>query len=272
MASALRRSGQARSVLGWDSDPETLSFAQREGMIDEAASSLDDLAKRSDLLILAVPLGQVEPAARRAHSAAGESLRAVMDVGSAKAAVAEKLVPLFGPRYMGFHPMAGKEKGGVRNASPDLFANAACALVRGPGTSREVIALGRELATAIGAESLLLDPLEHDRITACTSHAPMLVALALCLAAEELLGTHPDLPLMVAGGFRDTTRLASNPSWLAAGVWRENRDAVSSVLDRLIERLEDMKKMSPEEMKTLAEKAKAARETILAQGPRRWKS
>jgi len=271
MASALRSSGQARSVRGWDSDPETLSFAQREGMIDKAASSLDDLAKGSDLLILAVPLGQVEPAARRAHSAAGESLKAVMDVGSAKAVVAERLVALFGSRYLGFHPMAGKENGGVKNASPDLFANAVCALVPGPGTSREVIALGRELAAALGAENLLLDPLEHDRITACTSHAPMLVAMALCLEAEELLGTHPDLPLMAAGGFRDTTRLASNPPWLAAGVWGENRDAVSFVLDRLVARLNDMKKMSPVGMKELAEKAKTAREVILAQGPRRWK-
>ena len=272
LAAALRRSGRARSVRGWGSDPETLAFAHGEGMIDEAASSMDELAMGSDLLILAVPLGQVEHAARQAHSAAGGSLRAVMDVGSAKAVVAERLVPLFGSRYLGFHPMAGRENGGVKNATPELFVDATCALVPGTGTSPEVIALGRELATALGAETLLLDPLEHDRITACTSHAPMLVAMALCLAAEGLMGTYPNLPLMAAGGFRDSTRPASNPPWLAADIWGENRDAVSSVVDRLVARLNDMKKMSPGEMKALAERAKAARETILSQGPRRWKS
>jgi prephenate dehydrogenase len=272
MAAALRKSGQARSVLGWDLDPRNLSFAQREGLIDEAASSLDDLAKRSDLLVLSVPLGQVESEARKACSAAGDRLEAVMDVGSAKTFVAERLSSLFGPRYLGFHPMAGGEKGGVQNASPDLFRDAVCALVPTGGTSREVLALGGQLAAALGAEALVLDPVEHDRIAACTSHVPMLVALALCLAAEELLGTHPDLPLMAAGGFRDTTRPASNPPWLVADIWSQNRDAVSSVLDRLVARLGDMKNRSPEEMGRLAEKAKASRETILAQVPRRWKS
>lgn len=272
IASALRRDGKARSVRAWDTDPETLRFAREEGLIDIATPSLEDLAKTCDLLLLAVPLGRIAEEARRAHGAPGESLKAVMDVGSAKAAVEEQLTPLFGERYLGFHPMAGGEKSGVRNASPDLFRNAACALVPGNKTSPEVLRLGRELAAALGCETLQLGPAEHDTITACTSHAPILVALAMALAAGETREAHPKLPMLAAGGFRDTTRMASNPPWLAADVWAGNRKAIGAVLDRLIEKLNHLKNMSPGEMLEMAEKAKEARETILAEGTGRWKA
>lgn len=272
IASALRRGGKARSVRAWDTDPGTLRFAREEGIIDSAAPSPEDLAKTCDLLLLAVPLGRIAQEARRARGVPGESLKAVMDVGSAKMAVEEQLTPLFGERYLGFHPMAGGEKSGVRNASPDLFRNAACALVPGNRTSPEVLLLGRELAAVLGCEPLLLGPAEHDTITACTSHAPMLLAMALALTAGETREAHPKLPRLSAGGFRDTTRMASNPPWLAADVWANNREAIGAVLDRLIEKLNRLKNTSPGEMLELAEKAKEARETILAEGPGRWKA
>ena len=132
--------------------------------------------------------------------------------------------------------------------------------------------LGRELASALGCEPLQLEPAEHDTITACTSHAPMLLAMALALTAGETREAHPELPMLSAGGFRDTTRMASNPPWLAADVWANNREAIGAVLDRLIEKLNHLKNMSPGEMLEMAEKAKEARETILAEGTGRWKA
>ena len=271
LASSLAASGSARSVRGWDTDGDVLLFAEKEGIIGGAADSLEDLVKGADLLILAVPLEKIEEEGRKARSLASVRPMAVMDVGSAKASIMEKLCPLWGERYLGFHPMAGKETGGVANASPDLFRRAVCALVPGPKTSPEVVSLGRELAESIGADTVLLGAQEHDGIVACTSHAPILLAMGLALAAEEFWAELPHLPLMAAGGFRDTSRLAGGPSWLVSDLWTKNGPAMRKVLDRVLEKLAEMRDASPAELSEMADRASAARIGILERSPERWR-
>lgn len=269
IAAALMKTGSVRCVSGWDHDRSALDLALERGILTEAAPSLKALVAEVDLLVLALPIRHLVSVSMEALPFVGEGLKAVFDVASVRAGVGEELASLWEARHMGFHPMAGKEKGGITNASADLFKGATVALVPSPCTTEEAKDLGAQLASALGARMLTLEPEEHDQIVACVSHLPMVVASALALVAGERMEELSALPLMAAGGFRDTTRVASGPSWLVSDVWARNGKAIGAVLERLVEVLQTMGEMSPDEMERLAEKAGAAREAVLTGVSRR---
>lgn len=269
IAAALRKGDRNLEISGWDRDGDVLVSALARGILTKAASTLRILVSEVDLLILALPIRHLVPVSLDAFPFAGDGLKAVLDVASVRAGVGEELANIWGPRHLGFHPMAGTEKGGIKNASEDLFRDAAVAIVPSHQTSEEVKDLGMELASAIGARPLTMGPWEHDEITACVSHLPMLVASALSLVAGERMKALPALPSLAAGGFRDTTRVASGPAWLISDVWGRNGKAIGGVLRRLVEVLQAMDKATPEEMERFAKKAGAARKTVLAGASRR---
>jgi len=269
IAAALRKGDRNLAISGWDRDEDALGSALARGILTKAAASLRALVSEVDLLILALPIRHLVPVSRDALPFAGEGLRAVLDVASVRAGVGQDLADIWGPRHLGFHPMAGTEKGGIGNASEDLFRGAVVAIVPSHQTSEEVKALGMRLASAIGARPLKMGPGEHDEITACVSHLPMLVASALSLVAGERMKALPGLPSLAAGGFRDTTRVASGPSWLVSDVWARNGKAIGEVLRRLVEVLQAMDEATPGEMERFAKKAGAARKAVLAGASRR---
>ncbi|GAB6281045.1 MAG: prephenate dehydrogenase [Thermovirga sp.] len=269
IAAALRKGDRNLAVSGWDHDEDALESALARGILTEAADSLGILVSKVDLLILALPIRHLVPVSLDAFPFAGDGLKAVLDVASVRAGVEEELADIWGPRHLGFHPMAGIENGGVENASEDLFRGAAVAIVPSHQTSEEVKVLGMKLASAIEAIPLTMGSVEHDDITACVSHLPMIVASALALVAGERMEELPGLPSLAAGGFRDTTRVASGPSWLVSDVWARNGKAIGKVLIRLVEVLQAMEEATPGEMERLAEKAGAARKAVLAGASRR---
>lgn len=269
IAAALRKADPTLPISGWDRNVDTLGSALARGILKDTASSLERLVSESDLLILALPIRHLVPVSLEALHFAGDGLKAVLDVASVRAGVGQELADIWGPRHLGFHPMAGSEKGGIMNASEDLFRDAAVAVVPSFQTSEEVKDLGMKLASAIGARPLVMGPEEHDEITACVSHLPMIVASALSLVAGERMEELPGLSSLAAGGFRDTTRVASGPSWLISDVWGRNDKAIGRVLRRLVEVLQAMDEATPEEMERFAKKAGAARKAVLAGASRR---
>lgn len=269
IAAALMEGDRVRTVSGWDHDAGALESAWGRGILTKTAPSLKKLVSEVDLLILALPIRYLVPVSFDALPFVEDGLKAVLDVASVRAGVSQELADIWGPRHLGFHPMAGKEKSGIANASADLFRGATVALIPSPQTSEEAKDFGVKLASAIGASPLTLEPEEHDEIVACVSHLPMILASALSLVAGERMEVLPDLPSLAAGGFRDTTRVASGPSWLVSDVWARNGKAIGGVLRRFVEVLRTMEEATPGEMEYLAEKAGAARDAVLTGVPRR---
>ncbi|MBO8154365.1 prephenate dehydrogenase/arogenate dehydrogenase family protein [Thermovirga sp.] len=263
IAGALKANGSCKSVFGWDNDERTLRFAEEKGFIDIAAGGLEELVAFSDVLIIATPAGEIINTGKQAYLCPNEKVKAIMDTGSAKRKVGDVLSRLWGERYVGFHPMAGKEKGGIRNASSDLFKGALCAVVPFPSTSEETISLAEELGLALGASTLKMDPLSHDRAAACLSHFPMMLSIVLPLVAEEHMKDLSHLFAMASGGFKDTSRLSSGPSWLVAQMWEQNGDLIKPLLLQAGALLERMASSSKDEAMQMAEMAKSKREKIL---------
>lgn len=263
LAAAIGSSAAARQVFAWDCKPGVLKTALDMGFDFKPCASPDEFASAIDVLILGVPLRNMEEVSLKLKPLFAEMPIAVMDVGSTKKEIGEALSAIWGGAYVGLHPMAGKEYSGIENASPDLFRKADCAIVPHRLTTPVAKELAAQVVSSIGSRAVYMDPDEHDRILACVSHLPTILASSLALLAGEEKQEYPNLPDMIGGGFRDTSRVASGPAWLAADMWATNHENMDVLLDRLIEILQNFKNCSPEEFEAMAEEGRLSREAIL---------
>ncbi len=259
----LSRDGLVRSVAGWSRNPETVRSAAGRGIVSIPCSTAEECTSLGDVLILAVPIRAMEETGRKIKPSVRPG-SVLFDLSSTKKEVGAILSGLWKENYCGFHPMAGKEQGGIGSADPELFRGSVCALVPFPRTAPGTISLGEELACALGGTALLLGPEEHDAITACVSHFPLLLAASLALLAEKKRGAHPLLPLLAAGGFRDTTRVAGGPPELGADMLQTNGGEIRRLAKEFKEILEGILAASPGEAEELLAGGKKARESILS--------
>lgn len=162
----------------------------------------------------------------------------ITDVGSTKRLVmnaAQTVLPA-DVHFIGGHPMAGSEQKGLAYARHGLYANATWALCV-PVGGEEVAERLTALVTALGARPLRIDADEHDGLVALTSHLPHVVAGAL---ASQVLGSAADDAVrpFIAGGFRDTTRIAAADPVMWRDIFLTNRDKLIPVLNAYLAEVE----------------------------------
>ena len=131
-------------------------------------------------------------------------------------------------RYVGSHPMAGRERGGAIMARADLFVGRPWVICRDGETPAEALAIVEDVALDLGGVLLEMTPEEHDRAVGLVSHLPQVVssllAARLVPATEQALG-------LAGGGLRDTTRIASSDPSLWVQILGANQAPVVELLD-----------------------------------------
>ncbi|AWB86122.1 prephenate dehydrogenase [Mycetocola zhujimingii] len=131
-------------------------------------------------------------------------------------------------RYIGSHPLAGRERGGAISARADLFLGRPWVICRDEETPPEALALVEDLALDLGASPIEMTPEEHDSSVGLVSHVPQLVASVL---AKQLVHA-PDSAVRLTGqGLRDTVRIASSAPELWVQILASNAAPVVEVLD-----------------------------------------
>lgn len=233
-ALALKRAFPEARVVGWDR-PDVLARARQRGALDEVAADVAAGCREADLVYLALPV--MEIVRRLEQVAAAASAGALItDSGSTKSLVCREAEHAFSTskKFVGGHPLAGRESGGIENASADLFRGAPYFLIGPPEPSDDRVRRLVALIAAIGARPVWLGADEHDRLAAFLSHLPQMAAIAL---AETVLDGAGESGSLLAGtGLRDTLRLAGGPYELWADVARSNPH-LPEALDRLGEAL-----------------------------------
>ncbi|MGH7912304.1 MAG: prephenate dehydrogenase [Candidatus Dormibacteraceae bacterium] len=243
LALALRERRPAWERVGADADPEVQGRALRAGLI------VPGDVHQADLVVLAAPIPEL-PALFRAFAGHPGT---VTDVASTKATVLHWAHEA-GLDLVGGHPMAGRERAGLENATADLFAGAPWALMRDD-------AKVRELTTAVGAHPLLLSPERHDELVAGVSHAAFAVSAAYVLALAERAGW-PEMASLAGPGFADLSRLAGGDPRLHTAIAATNRVALLRVLDDVGRSLRQVRAAvaGDRDLGALLEQAKAARD------------
>ncbi|MBO0981941.1 prephenate dehydrogenase [Microbacterium sp. SD291] len=133
-------------------------------------------------------------------------------------------------RYIGSHPLAGRERGGAISARADLFIGRPWVVCRDGETTPADLALVEALALDVGAMPLEMTPEEHDRSVALTSHVPQVVA---SLLAGRLAEAEEGALRLAGQGVRDTTRIAASAPELWVQILGANAAPVVEVLDAL---------------------------------------
>ncbi len=219
-------------VVGMGRTRAPLEQALALGVIDEIGADWPSALAGADLVLLGMPVGQMEPV-MRAIAPHLEPNTLVTDGGSTKGDVVAAARAGFGAKIGQFvpgHPIAGAEKSGVAAARADLYVDRRVVLTPLPENRAEDVAAVRRVWEICGAKVSLLAAAEHDRVFAAVSHLPHLLAFAL---VHELAGRSNADQLFgfAAGGFRDFTRIASSHPEMWRDICLANRAALLSELD-----------------------------------------
>ena len=213
------------TITGVDK-PTVLRKARRLVVIDRAEPSLHQAVANADLVVLATPVGEIMrllPDVAK-HCPPGTI---VTDVGSVKEPIMRLAARYFrNGNFVGGHPLAGSERGGVEAAQSDLLENATYVLCPLPTTPRPSISKLRRFISYLGARPLISDAHSHDGTVATLSNLPQLLAVGIANVA----GTKGRELKMSGGGLRDMTRLASSPFDVWEDILSYNRANIKKAL------------------------------------------
>jgi prephenate dehydrogenase len=240
---ALRQRRLAGEVVGFVRRLASVAEVELSGAVDRATLDLADAVRGADLVVLCTPLGQMKPLVREMLPYLKRGA-VVTDVGSVKGSVVRELEPLLarvGAHLVASHPMAGSEKAGVGAARADLFESAACVVTPTPRTSQAALRKVEGLWRAVGSRVLRLGAAAHDRAVSRSSHLPHAVAAAV---ANWVLapGQAAEVALLCAGGFRDTSRIASSSPEMWRDIALANRKNLSRQLAGLGKSLKQLQR------------------------------
>ncbi len=240
---ALKRAGFTGRIVGCDRE-EVLRRARRKGAFDDAVPEITYAVRGADLILLAPPVGSILDSLRQMKDHVSPSAL-VTDVGSTKKIICIRARETFqnAPLFLGGHPLAGRERSGIRNAVGSLFEGRRYMLT--PNSPDDLndprVKAFSELIEKIGGKPFVTDPQTHDRAMALLSHLPQLLSTGLAGLIWDR--TEEDfLPLeMAATGFRDVTRLAQSPY----SVWRDicltNQENIQDAIELMVQKLESLK-------------------------------
>jgi len=211
VAKALRRAG-VRELYGVDVDSDALLMAEFDGASSRGFEDPAEPLAASDLVIVCLDADGLVSFIER-NAAAFKRGALVTDTAGVRRGINASVGAVLRKdlRFVGGHPMAGKEDQGYRASDPDIFRAASYLLTPSADTAREDVEFVAGVARALGCEAVReTDEATHDRMIAYTSHLPHAIAAAIVLDPLVL-----EAKGFSGGSFRDATRVAriNPPLW-----------------------------------------------------------
>ena len=242
---ALRAAGFAGEIVGWNRGIEGAQTALDLGAITSIAADPLQAARESQVVLLAVPIyATLDWMGQLSGILSPDQL--VTDVGSTKAQITIAAGRLFNSAdragFLPGHPMAGKERGGAALGDANLFRGAVWLFTDDPvwqrsSASATLASDWRNLVAAMGAKTIDIDAVRHDKLVGWVSHLPQFVATALSALLEEEVGEAPELKHVGGRALREMTRLGASPYSMWRDIALTNADAVQAALFALEQRL-----------------------------------
>lgn len=231
---AAKRAGVER-VAGHDPDEVAAAAALARGAVDEVGG-LDEILAGADLAVVAAPVTLLPALVEDLLGRTGDGVT-VTDVGSTK-----DWAGRFPDRFVGGHPVCGREARGPAAATADLFDGATWFLTPTAGTDPERYRMVHGFVASLGAVPVAIDAAAHDRLVALTSHLPHVLAnLLVNQAGAGKIEGHD--PLAAAGGsLRDMTRVAGANPRIWVDIFLDNGPELADALAEHRRRVEQVER------------------------------
>ncbi len=235
---AARARGLAVRVVGVGRDQKNLEKATELGLIDAFTTELVEGVRDASLIVFCTPVDRI---AQQALDAAAECRPGTIltDAGSTKGNIVRRLDRELrhDVHFVGSHPLAGSEKKGPTHARADLFENRLTVVTPTMATDAAACETVTAFWKSLGSRVVSMTPENHDDALAMTSHLPHAIAATLAgVTPIDLLG-------LTAGGFRDTTRIASGDPGLWTAIFQSNRDAMLGAVAQFAARLAEFHRL-----------------------------
>ena len=219
--------GCVEKVVGWGRNAEKLALAKKLDAVTDFTDDLRAAVKDAELVVVCTPVGMIAELVRQAAEFAPAGTL-FTDVGSTKTAVSRGLEaspPGNRCRFLGGHPIAGKENHSLEASDGELFSGKVTVLTPTLGTSAEDVGLLTRFWETLGSRVFRMSPEEHDAALARTSHFPHVLA---CVLAKIV---PPELYPLAGTGFGSVSRPASGNVAVWKDILLENADAVLESLE-----------------------------------------
>lgn len=226
----------------------------------------EEIPLDSDLIIIATPIFEIIKVLNKLDKILVKKTL-VIDVGSTKQLICSHAAKLKNKNliFVGTHPMGGRELTGLSNADPNLFVNKSWIICQ--VKSNTITAKIIDMVRLLGANPLLLNPMEHDKLVAFASHIS-LVAGSILTGFIGRQKSWDMIAKLASTGFRDTTRLASFSPKIKADIVATNKNNVLDALDNLEKEIRIIKNMvrknETEKLENYFIKAKETRDSWMA--------
>jgi len=244
---ALDLKAQGNLVWGLSRSRDTCEIAVSIGAVDTALTQLEDIPQlaQTDLVIVCTPITAVVPTVQllAAHLPAPTI---ITDVASVKGAIVQSAQAIY-PRFIGSHPMAGKEVQGIKGAQRDLFRHRPCVVC--PSEDVAALTLVRSLWTGLGMQVYECDPHTHDQAVAWISHLPVMLGASLIHACNQESDSTVQYfaQKLASSGFRDTTRVGGGNPELGRLMAQFNRKALQTALSQYQAQLDHLAQLINQE-------------------------
>lgn len=220
----------------------SLLLAKEDGVLDNISTNLTDFSA-CDMIFLCAPVQK--------NIEYLENLKDILspgclltDVGSVKGDIHQKVAELgLEHCFIGGHPMTGSEKTGYEHSDTLLLENAYYILTPTSRTDASMLERYTKLVRLMGAIPIVLEPREHDKITAAISHVPHIIAAQLVNLIQNSGSLEPKMRLLAAGGFKDITRIASSSPEIWENICMSNKESICDILTQYQNLLEQARQM-----------------------------
>ena len=256
---AIKEKRLAKEIVGVSRRKSTIDQAVKNRIVGFATLDLKDGVKNSDLVIITTPVFKIVDIAKKIAPFLKKGA-IVTDTGSTKKYIVENIANnrLKDIDFIGSHPIAGSEKSGIKYADKDLFKEAYCILTE--AKNKKSLNKVKKFWIALGMKVIVMSADAHDRLLSNISHLPHAVAVSLVNAA-----TQSGLNL-AAGGFKDTTRIASGEPELWQDIFFTNRENLIrdiKILKKELSKIEQaLKSNNSRNLLRLLKRAKSVRDFL----------
>ena len=230
-------------------------------------NKLDKRISDIDFIIMSTPMSQYEKIIPYLNKFLSKK-SIITDVGSTK----QNVINLKNKKlnksldWILSHPISGSEVSGPEHGSKNLFLNKWCIIVNDKNKNKikQVVRFWKKL----GSKVIFMDPIEHDKIFAITSHLPHLIAYNLIKTAQDFQKKHrKNIIQYSAGGLRDFSRTAASNEIMWRDVFFNNKKNMINTINIFIKNLKVFKKnitnLDDKKLRRILIKSKKVRKQII---------
>ncbi len=254
-------------ILALNRSEDSLKKALDEGVINKGVTEVTDDFAGCDIIFLCAPvhtnigfLEKIKPYI--------DEKTILTDVGSVKAEIHEAVKRMLPDvKFIGGHPMAGKEKVRFDNASGELLKGAYYYLTPSETAAKEDLEKMEAFVEKIGSKPITVDPDTHDFIVGAISHVPHMAAYTLVKLVKDEDTPEEYMRFTAAGGFKDITRVASSDPTMWSQICMTNKDNIVKLMDKYIDELKNVRDLidqgNEEELYRIFDGSKKYRDSII---------